>query len=129
VRNPLRWFGTAEALVGVTAAASPLALAGLQRAYVAVYPYLPHTLAALARGEISEWRATLVARETAVLSKVDRLTVDRELAGKLATAGDRQVADQARAIGYRLRAALPVRLPSSSRMSASGSSWVGRRHW
>jgi len=47
VRNPLRWFGTAEALVGVTAAASPLALAGLQRAYVAVYPYLPHTLAAL----------------------------------------------------------------------------------
>ncbi|HEY7171375.1 MAG TPA: fused MFS/spermidine synthase [Vicinamibacterales bacterium] len=47
VRNPLRWFGATEALIGVTAAASPLALAGLQRAYVALYPRLPHTLAAL----------------------------------------------------------------------------------
>jgi len=79
---------------------------GLARALVTE---LPHTLAALARGEISEWRATLVARETAVLSKVDRLTVDRELAGKLATAGDRQVADQARAIGYRLDPGSAVR--------------------
>jgi len=47
VRNPLRWFGASEALIGVTAAASPLALAGLQHAYVALYPHLPHTLAAL----------------------------------------------------------------------------------
>src|SRR3954452_24999261 len=47
VRNPLRWFGATEALIGVTAAASPLALATLQRAYVALYPHLPHTLAAL----------------------------------------------------------------------------------
>jgi spermidine synthase len=47
VRNPLRWFGATEALIGVTAAASPLALAALQRAYVALYPHLPHTLGAL----------------------------------------------------------------------------------
>lgn len=47
VRNPLRWFGATEALIGVTAAASPLALAGLQRAYIALYPHLPHTLGAL----------------------------------------------------------------------------------
>jgi spermidine synthase len=47
VRNPLRWFGATEALIGVTAAASPLVLAGLQRGYVALYPHLPHTLAAL----------------------------------------------------------------------------------
>jgi hypothetical protein len=63
---------------------------------------LPQTLAALTRGEISEWRATLVARETAVLSREHRATVDVELAHKLATAGDRQVVNLARKIGYRL---------------------------
>jgi 5-methylcytosine-specific restriction endonuclease McrA len=63
---------------------------------------LPHTLAALTRGEITEWRATLVARETAVLSRTHRLAVDAELAGTLTTAGDRQVAALARKIGYRL---------------------------
>jgi hypothetical protein len=44
---------------------------------------LPHTLAALAAGEISEWRATLVARETACLSRSDRRVADAELAGRL----------------------------------------------
>jgi hypothetical protein len=63
---------------------------------------MPHTLAALTRGEISEWRATLIARETAVLSREHRAQVDAELADKLAGAGDRKVADLARAIGYRL---------------------------
>ncbi len=63
---------------------------------------MPKTLAALARGEISEWRATLVARETAVLSPIHRIQVDRELADRLTTAGDRRVADMARKIGYRL---------------------------
>ena len=53
---------------------------------------LPHTLAALTRAEISEWRATLVARETAVLSRPHRAQVDRELAGRLTTAGDKQSA-------------------------------------
>ncbi len=63
---------------------------------------LPRTLEALTRGDISEWRATLVVRETATLSREDRLRVDDELAGQLAGAGDRRVADLARAIGYRL---------------------------
>ena len=49
---------------------------------------MPHTLAALTRGEISEWRATLVALETAVLSREHLIQVDAELAGKLSTAGD-----------------------------------------
>lgn len=44
---------------------------------------MPHTLAALTRGEISEWRATLVVRETATLSHADRAQVDRELDGHL----------------------------------------------
>ncbi|MGY2873677.1 hypothetical protein ACVW00_000867 [Marmoricola sp. URHA0025 HA25] len=63
---------------------------------------LPHTLAALTAGQISEWRATLIARETAVLARADRIRVDHQLAGKLHTAGDRKVANLARAIGYRL---------------------------
>jgi 5-methylcytosine-specific restriction endonuclease McrA len=72
---------------------------GLARALV---HEMPHTLAALCTGEISEWRATLVVRETAVLSAAHRTRVDAELAGTLAGAGDRQVAAEARKIGYRL---------------------------
>src|SRR5690349_12267602 len=63
---------------------------------------MPETLAALTRGEISEWRATLIARETAVLSREHRACVDAELADKLAGAGDKKAAALARAIGYRL---------------------------
>ena len=63
---------------------------------------LPHTLAALTRGEITEWAATLVTRETAMLSRAHRSAVDRELAGQLAGAGDKQIGDLARKIGYRL---------------------------
>src|SRR5436190_14768778 len=40
---------------------------------------MPHTLAALTCGRLSEWRATLLVRETACLSVEDRRTVDREL--------------------------------------------------
>src|SRR5690242_21862173 len=47
VRNPLRWFGAAEALIGITAAATPYVLATLQRLYLSAYPHVPHTLAAL----------------------------------------------------------------------------------
>ena len=63
---------------------------------------MPHTLASLTRGEISEWRATLVARETAVLSRGDRSQVDEELASRLPHLGDRAAAGEARKIGYRL---------------------------
>ena len=41
---------------------------------------LPHTMAALTRGDTSEWRATLIARETACLTRTDRARVDAELA-------------------------------------------------
>ena len=37
---------------------------------------LPHTWAAWRTGRITEWKATIVARETACLSLADRLTVD-----------------------------------------------------
>lgn len=62
----------------------------------------PHTLAALTSGDISEWRAILIVRETAMLTRDDRLQVDLELAGRLIGAGDLRVADLARKMAYRL---------------------------
>src|SRR3954447_23374134 len=72
---------------------------------------LPQTFAALSRGEISEWRATVVVRETAVLSAEHRTEVDRQLARHLSGSGwgDRQVANEARRIGYRLDPASALR--------------------
>lgn len=66
---------------------------------------LPHTMSALDAGQISEWRATLIARETACLTVEDRRQVDAELAarpGGLTTMGDRSIAAEARRIAYRL---------------------------
>jgi hypothetical protein len=66
---------------------------------------MPHTLAALTAGHISEWRATLLVRETAGLSRADRSRVDAELAaarGGLAALGDGAAAAAARRIAYGL---------------------------
>ena len=40
---------------------------------------MPHTLAALECGALSEWRATLIVRESACLGVEDRRTLDAEL--------------------------------------------------
>lgn len=53
---------------------------------------LPHTMAALTSGELSEWRATIVARETACLSHEDRVEADQRLAGCLTTVSDKALA-------------------------------------
>ena len=66
---------------------------------------MPHTAAAFARGEISEWRATIVTRETACLSREDRQEVDRQLGarkGGMAALGDQELAGDARRISYAL---------------------------
>lgn len=65
---------------------------------------MPHTMAALSTGQISEWRATIMVRETAVLSAEHRFEVDRQLAPPLTSAGwgDRQLGNEARRAGYRL---------------------------
>ncbi len=73
---------------------------------------LPATLAALAAGETSEWRATLVARETACLSREDRAVVDAELAarpGGIGGMGDGQIARESRRVAYRLDPGAVVR--------------------
>ena len=66
---------------------------------------MPHTLAALECGALSEWRATLVVRESACLDVGDRRTLDAELCGDLSALdgmGDARVAAAAREIAYRL---------------------------
>lgn len=83
---------------------------GLARALV---EEMPHTLAALTSGRLSEWRATILVRETAHLCVEHRAAIDAELLadsgdpdrtdpGRVAGWGDRRLAAQARRIGYRL---------------------------
>ncbi|SDP85413.1 HNH endonuclease, partial [Arthrobacter sp. ok909] len=65
---------------------------------------MPHTLTALETGNLNEWRATLLVRETACLTAADRAGVDEELAadtGALAGAGDRRLIAAARTAAYR----------------------------
>jgi hypothetical protein len=66
---------------------------------------MPHTLAALECGALSEWRATLVVRESACLDVEDRRTLDAELCAdtsRLAGMGDARMAAAAKEIAYRL---------------------------
>ncbi|WP_324649354.1 HNH endonuclease [Georgenia sp. H159] len=66
---------------------------------------MPCTLAALRRGELSEWRAALLVRETICLSAQQRRDVDAELwkdAHLLVGAGDQRLVALAKRLAYRL---------------------------
>lgn len=66
---------------------------------------MPHTLAALEEGVLSEWRATIVVRESACLDVEDRRRLDAELCcdpAGLDGMGDAALAAAAKAIAYRL---------------------------
>ena len=68
---------------------------------------MPHTLAALESGALSEWRATLIARESACLDVEDRRLLDAELCaniGKLEGMGDARIVAAAKEIAARLHA-------------------------
>ncbi|MGR0160821.1 DUF222 domain-containing protein [Paenarthrobacter nitroguajacolicus] len=65
---------------------------------------MPRTLAALRSGQLNEWRATLLVKETACLSVEDRCAVDEELApdaGTFEGKGDRAIVAVAKAAAYR----------------------------
>ena len=85
---------------------------GLARALVRE---MPHTLRALAAGDISEWRATLMVRETATLSAEHRSMVDAELADRVGRLGDAGVAREARKLAYALDPASALRRSRSAR--------------
>ncbi len=66
---------------------------------------MPHTLAALHQGILSEWRATLIVRESACLDVEDRRVLDAELCADPAALegmGDARIAAAAKKIAYRL---------------------------
>ena len=70
---------------------------------------MPHTLAALECGALSEWRATLIVRESACLDVADRAALDAEMCAEMCAEvtglhglGDARIAAAAKAIAYRL---------------------------
>ena len=66
---------------------------------------MPHTLAALRRGHLSEWRATLVVRESICLSGPQRRDLDTELwaePDRLTRMGDRRLVAEVKRVAYRL---------------------------
>ncbi|WP_018599455.1 DUF222 domain-containing protein [Mycobacterium sp. 155] len=66
---------------------------------------MPHTLGALESGALSEWRATLIVRESACLTVEDRRALDAEMCGDVAQLegmGDKRIEAQAKTIAYRL---------------------------
>lgn len=63
---------------------------------------MPHTMALFAAGEISEYRALLMVRETACLSRLDRGRVDAALAGELPGLSDREIVARAKRAAYQL---------------------------
>ncbi|TQS94466.1 HNH endonuclease [Arthrobacter sp. TS-15] len=76
-------------------------LLGLARALVTE---MPRTLAALESGQLNEWRAMLLVKETACLSVEDRCAVDEELApdtGTFEGKGDRAIIAAVKAAAYR----------------------------
>ncbi len=76
-------------------------LLGLARALVTE---MPHTLAALHTGQLNEWRATLLVKETACLSSADRAAVDEELSadtGRFTGCGDKAIVAAVKAAAYR----------------------------
>ncbi|MBT2585159.1 HNH endonuclease [Arthrobacter sp. ISL-95] len=76
-------------------------LLGLAKALVME---MPRTLAALQSGQLNEWRATLLVKETACLSVEDRCAVDEELAPDTGTfdgKGDKAIVAAAKAAAYR----------------------------
>jgi len=110
----------AEAAVGIPAArrgrglATEVALArrdspargGQHLGFAKALVYeMPHTLAALECGALSEWRATLIVRESACLDVEDRRRLDAEMCsdtGRLDGVGDAALVADAKAIAYRL---------------------------
>ena len=66
---------------------------------------LPHTWRAWRAGRITEWKATLIARETACLTRHDRAAVDGAVAGDthhLERMGDRELVGACQKEAYRL---------------------------
>lgn len=66
---------------------------------------LPHTLRAMETGALSEWRATLIARETACLERTHRTHIDEVICSdtdRLQGLGDKRLVAELRRLAYKL---------------------------
>ncbi|MHA0289310.1 DUF222 domain-containing protein [Mycobacterium sp. C3-094] len=82
---------------------------------------MPHTLAALAAGVLTEWRATLIVKQSACLTVEDRRTLDAELCADqqaLVGLGNARIEAAAAAIAARLDAAAVVQRKERAAASA-----------
>jgi len=69
----------------------------------AVVDEMPYTMAALEAGHLSEWRATILVRETAYLDVADRIAIDAALCADpdaLHGLGDKALTARAKALAY-----------------------------
>ncbi len=76
-------------------------LLGLAQALVTE---MPHTLHALETGDLNEWRATLIVRETACVTAEDRVAIDAELwahPDRVTSLGDRALVAKVKTLAYR----------------------------
>lgn len=81
---PARRLGEGVAAqVGLARRESPHKAARLLGLAAILHAEMPHTLALLRAGLLTEWRATIMARETACLALADRQEIDRRLCGQV----------------------------------------------
>ena len=98
--------------LGMARRESPHRAAMLLGAAKALTAEMPHTFAALAKGRLSEFRATLVVQETACLPVEGRAAVDRALCADVTAlhgVGTRRLVALAREHAYRIDPAAFVR--------------------
>lgn len=88
--------------IGLACRQSPHKASRMLTTARALLDNLPQTLAALARGETTEHRASLIAKETNVLDSDQRRRVDAELAPRLGELGDRATEAEAHRWSCRL---------------------------
>ncbi len=101
-RNVKRVPASIAGEVGLARHESPHRAATLLGLATVLASEMPHTMAAFTAGEVSEWHTTVLARETACLSRVHRGVVDAELGPRLAELSTRQLAAEARKLAYEL---------------------------
>ena len=93
---------------------------------------MPHTLAALQRGVISEWRATLLARETLFLSREHRQLIDTQLCADptiLDGWGDKRLTNEIQKIAYQLDPAGSPNAAAKPNPSAGSPAAPPRTRW
>ncbi|MEP9383227.1 HNH endonuclease [Nocardioides cheoyonin] len=104
---PARRIGEGVAAqIGLARRVSPHKAARLLGLATILTREMPATLALMRAGRLTEWRATILARETACLDLEHRRRVDLELAGtgRAAELGDRELEATAKKLAYTLDA-------------------------